>query len=65
MSEPTEDTQFDRRHLMPRQVDYEQKLVADLGYNETIKILNTLEQQETSTFAPNNIREGELGSSLQ
>ena len=50
---------------MPRQVDYEQKIVDDQGYNETIKILNTLEQQETSTFAPNNIREGELGSSLQ
>jgi hypothetical protein len=50
---------------MPRQVDYEQKLVDDQGYNETIKILNTLEQQETSTFAPNNIREGEIVSSLR
>jgi hypothetical protein len=65
MSEPNEDAQFDRRHLMPRQVDYEQKLVDNQGYNETIKILNTLEQQETSTFAPNNIREAEIVSSLQ
>lgn len=57
-SESNEDAVVPKNHLMPRQAPLEQeRSQTKAKYDETVKLLSTLEQQETSTFAPNFDRE--------